>query len=63
MANKICKKCKCVPCRCEQIAIARKIGATHCDSCGVKLIDRGGYAGTDLCGPCCTGEADTIDEV
>ena len=24
---------------------------------------KGGYAGTGMCGPCCTGEADTIGEI
>jgi len=33
-----------------------------CIVCGQALGKAGGYAGTDLCGPCCTGESDTISE-
>lgn len=57
-----CKKCGCKPCHCEQIAERRRNGSTHCDACGQELGLRGGYSGQDLCGPCCTGEADTLDE-
>ena len=34
-----------------------------CTACGTPLLQRGGYGGTGLCGPCCTGEADTVDEI
>lgn len=34
----------------------------NCISCGCPLGIPGGMAGTDLCGPCCTGEAETLDE-
>ena len=34
-----------------------------CDGCGQPLGIPGGYGGTGLCGPCCTGEADTITEM
>lgn len=33
-----------------------------CDSCGTPLGIPGGMAGTGLCGPCCTGESETLDE-
>lgn len=36
--------------------------AMHCDACGTELSFPGGYAGTDLCGPCCTGESETLAE-
>lgn len=32
-----------------------------CSGCGNTLFEPGGFAGTGLCGPCCTGEADTIE--
>ena len=57
-----CKKCKCKPCQCEQLDNARKHGSMECISCGTKLLIKGGYYGTDLCGPCCTGDSDTLDE-
>ena len=41
---------------------AEKQGKWNCTVCGAKFSKRGGYAGTDLCGPCCTGEAETIEE-
>ncbi len=35
----------------------------NCLSCGTPLLQRGGYGSvTELCGPCCTGEADTAGE-
>jgi hypothetical protein len=34
----------------------------YCASCGERLGIPGGMGGTDLCGPCCTGEAATLDE-
>jgi hypothetical protein len=57
-----CKKCCCRPCYCTELALARKNGSKTCISCGTELGLRGGYVGTDLCGPCCTGEAETLDE-
>ena len=57
-----CKVCGCDPCHCTKIKSARKYGAKYCDACGQKLGLRGGYVGTDLCGSCCTGEADTLEE-
>lgn len=32
----------------------------ECLSCGTPLIESGGFHGTGLCGPCCTGESSTI---
>lgn len=58
-----CNKCNCKPCRCVELEAARNHGSTHCESCGCRLIMRGGYSGTGLCGPCCTGDSDTIDEI
>jgi len=57
-----CEKCGCKPCQCARLAEARKKGAKRCIVCGTKFRLRGGYAGTDLCGPCCTGDSDTIGE-
>lgn len=37
----------------------RKENFGDCLSCGVPLLERGGFHGTQLCGPCCTGEART----
>lgn len=34
-----------------------------CASCDTALLNARGYAGTDLCGPCCTGEADSATDV
>ena len=31
----------------------------RCLSCRIPLLEKGGFHGTDLCGPCCTGEART----
>ena len=41
----------------------RKKKKTACISCGTPLGIPGGMGGTDLCGPCCTGEAETLDEI
>jgi hypothetical protein len=38
------------------------VGFGHCFACGTPLCTQGGCAGTGLCGPCCTGEADTAGE-
>ena len=35
----------------------------NCEVCGMPLLQRGGFAGLGMCGPCVTGDADTIDEV
>jgi hypothetical protein len=37
--------------------------ARDCVACGTSLGIPGGMGGTDLCGPCCTGEAATLDEI
>lgn len=44
---------------------ARLLGRGHgrCGSCNVPLLQANGYAGTGLCGPCCTGEADTSQDL
>ena len=34
-----------------------------CAACGQALGLPGGMAGTGLCGPCCTGEAATVEEI
>lgn len=35
-----------------------------CEVCGMPLMQRGGYGGvTRMCGPCTTGEAETLGEV
>ena len=57
-----CKKCGSKPCQCERIAKARKNGAKRCIVCGKVFRLRGGYSGLDMCGPCVTGESDTMDE-
>ena len=33
-----------------------------CTSCQTDLCIPGGYAGTGLCGPCATGESETLEE-
>jgi hypothetical protein len=33
-----------------------------CDACGTALTFPGGYSGTDLCGPCCCGESELLEE-
>lgn len=39
----------------------RKHKSNHgeCLACGVPLLEKGGFHGTGLCGPCCTGESRT----
>ena len=34
-----------------------------CEVCGCDLCIEGGYAGTGMCGPCATGEAETLEEI
>ena len=34
-----------------------------CCVCGQRLGIPGGMANTGMCGPCCTGEADSIEEI
>lgn len=34
-----------------------------CSVCKQQLYKKGGYGGSGMCGPCCTGDASTIDEV
>ena len=36
--------------------------AMECIVCNEALGIPGGMAGTGMCGPCCTGEAATLDE-
>ncbi len=57
-----CKDCNTQPCMCAELKVARKKGAKKCISCDTDLGLRGGYSGTDLCGPCCTGEAETLED-
>lgn len=33
---------------------------SQCSTCGTWLLQPGGFHATGLCGPCCTGEAETI---
>lgn len=40
--------------------IGRSFGT--CMVCGQPLGIEGGMADTDMCGPCCTGEAETLSE-
>lgn len=54
--------CGSKPCYCKELAHARNHGARECITCGQELYLRGGYGGTDLCGPCCTGESETLEE-
>jgi hypothetical protein len=35
----------------------------RCRACEQPLFKKGGYGGTGMCGPCCTGEAETLEEV
>ena len=35
---------------------------SRCIACDCELMEPGGYAGTGMCGPCCTGEADSLNE-
>lgn len=37
--------------------------AKRCIVCNQPLVLEGGFAGTDMCGPCATGESDTIEEI
>jgi hypothetical protein len=41
---------------------SRGIRFGTCEVCGTELGKRGGYGGTGMCGPCCTGESETLDE-
>ena len=34
----------------------------ECVVCGTPLVEAGGAGGTGMCGPCCTGESDTVGE-
>jgi hypothetical protein len=34
----------------------------RCITCDNRLGKPGGYGGTGMCGPCCTGEAETVEE-
>ena len=35
----------------------------RCEVCGCVMVLPGGCADSGMCGPCCTGEADTINEL
>ena len=35
----------------------------NCSVCDESLLQAGGYADSGMCGPCCTGEADTFGEI
>jgi len=35
----------------------------RCQTCHQPLTIEGGYGGTGMCGPCATGDADTMDEI
>jgi hypothetical protein len=37
------------------------VSETNCDSCDCRLLQPWGFHGLELCGPCCTGESDTVD--
>lgn len=37
-------------------------GCCRCIVCDAPLTKSTGYMNTDMCGPCATGEADTINE-
>ena len=37
-------------------------GCPRCEVCDTPMTKLKGYAGTGMCGPCCTGEAATLDE-
>lgn len=41
----------------------RGYGFGLCDACEQPLGKNGGMAGTGLCGPCCTGESETLSEM
>lgn len=34
-----------------------------CITCGVPLLQADGFAGTELCGPCCLGEAEAVHDI
>jgi len=57
-----CKGCRSKPCQCKRLAHAREHGSRRCIVCEQELGLRGGYGGTDMCGPCCTGEAETLED-
>ena len=38
------------------------VGHGNCAVCGAPLCTHGGCANTGMCGPCCTGDADTAGE-
>lgn len=41
----------------------RKKRKPRCAACGQPMSTGAGYGGTGLCGPCATGDADTLDEI
>ena len=55
LQSKVCRRCGKVV----------KPGAREgrCTSCDTKLHVDGGYGGSDLCGPCCIGAAETLNEM
>lgn len=40
-----------------------EIDCGQCSVCSQPLYKKGGYADSGMCGPCCTGEAATLDEL
>jgi transcription elongation factor Elf1 len=46
----------------EQDREPKSFTCGHCAVCGTPLCTQGGCAGTGMCGPCCTGEAETAGE-
>ncbi len=44
------------------IAESKDLAAVYgsCFACWITLLESGGFYGTGLCGPCCTGESATI---
>ena len=45
------------------VRVAEEDGNGVCTVCEQVLILPGGYAGTDMCGPCATGDSSTMGEI
>lgn len=43
--------------------MSKGFGFGSCMVCDAPLLQVGGFAGSGMCGPCCTGEADTVGEI
>ena len=67
MANFKRKKCrrqvKCTLCTPNKWKGNAKGKGDKCIVCKTALTKEGGYENTDMCGPCATGESDTINEI